>query len=107
MCNSYGKVFAGSALADCSFLASDIKTCQSKGKVVTISLGGATGQVGFPDAGTANDFAGTIWDMFLGRVIFSQFRRSCADKESKEVVGQKTPILNIYLTDGSAETRRK
>jgi len=62
-------VFAGSALADCSFLASDIKTCQSKGKVVTISLGGATGQVGFPDAGTASDFAGTIWDMFLGRVI--------------------------------------
>lgn len=101
-------MFAGSALADCSFLASDIKTCQSKGKIVTISLGGATGQVGFPDAGTANDFAETIWNMFLGRVILSQFRRIRADTKSKEVVGQnKIPILNIYFTNGSAETRRK
>lgn len=67
-------------------MASDIKTCQSKGKIVTISLGGATGKVGFPDAGTANDFAKTIWNMFLGRDFF-QFRCSRTDVNYKEVVG--------------------
>jgi chitinase len=56
--NSY---FAGSQLLDCSFLASDIKSCQAKGKKVTISLGGADG------SGTADAaFADQIWDLFLG-----------------------------------------
>jgi hypothetical protein len=59
--NSSHSYFAGSQLLDCSFLASDIKTCQAKGKKVTISLGGATGG-GMADAA----FADLIWDLFLG-----------------------------------------
>ncbi|KAF5355650.1 hypothetical protein D9756_004210 [Leucocoprinus leucothites] len=66
ICSQGGAQFPNSDLADCSFLASDIKTCQSKGKLVTISLGGATAKVGFSSAGQANDFAETVWDMFLG-----------------------------------------
>jgi len=59
--NSSHSYFAGSQLLDCSFLASDIKACQAKGKKVTISLGGATG------GGTADTaFADLIWDLFLG-----------------------------------------
>jgi len=66
ICSQGGKEFPNSNLADCSFLASDIKQCQANGKMITISLGGATAKVGFSSAGQAQDFAETVWDMFLG-----------------------------------------
>ena len=44
----------------------DIKTCQSKGKLITLSLGGATGQVGFSNDTEAETFADQIWNQFLG-----------------------------------------
>lgn len=47
-------------------MAAGIKTCQGKGKIVTISLGGATGAIGFTDDGQATDFADQIWNLFLG-----------------------------------------
>ncbi|KAF8328854.1 glycoside hydrolase superfamily [Cantharellus anzutake] len=53
--------FSGTQLLNCSFLSADITTCQSKGKLVTLSLGGATGG-GPADAA----FADKIWNMFLG-----------------------------------------
>ncbi len=59
-------VFPGTALADCSFLASDIQECQAKGKIVTLSIGGAEGVVGFVSNSRAKQFADTIWDLFLG-----------------------------------------
>lgn len=58
--------FAGTDLPDCSFLASDIETCQAKGKIVTISLGGGAGSYGFTSDAQATTFADTIWDLFLG-----------------------------------------
>ncbi|THH09867.1 hypothetical protein EW145_g1710 [Phellinidium pouzarii] len=58
--------FPGTDLPDCSALASDIETCQSMGKIVTISLGGATGSVGFSSDSQAESFAETIWNLFLG-----------------------------------------
>ncbi|KAF7339953.1 Glycoside hydrolase family 18 protein [Mycena venus] len=58
--------FPGTALPNCSKLASDITTCQSKGKLVTISLGGATGSVGFSSDAQGTAFANTIWNLFLG-----------------------------------------
>ncbi|KAI0805941.1 glycoside hydrolase superfamily [Irpex lacteus] len=59
-------VFAGSQLPQCTFLASAIQTCQSKGKIVTISLGGATGAAGFTSDSQATAFADQIWNLFLG-----------------------------------------
>ena len=59
-------MFSGTDLPDCSFIASDIETCQSKGKIVTISLGGATGGAGFTSASQASAFGDTIWNLFLG-----------------------------------------
>jgi len=53
-------------LPDCSFLASDIQSCQAKGKIVTISIGGATGAVGLTSDAQAKQFADTIWNLFLG-----------------------------------------
>nr|VWO94999.1 Endochitinase 2 (EC (Chitinase 2) [Ganoderma boninense] len=59
-------VFPGTNLPNCTFLAEDIKTCQSKGKIVTLSLGGATGAAGFASADQATAFGDTIWNVFLG-----------------------------------------
>ncbi|KAG2055292.1 glycoside hydrolase family 18 protein [Suillus hirtellus] len=53
-------------LLNCSFLASGIETCQAAGKIVTISLGGATGSNGFANDTEAAAYAQTIWDLFLG-----------------------------------------
>jgi chitinase len=58
--------FPGTSLLNCKKLASDIRTCQAKGKLVTLSLGGAAGNVSFSGDGQAKDFADTIWDLFLG-----------------------------------------
>ncbi|TFY83732.1 hypothetical protein EWM64_g277 [Hericium alpestre] len=59
--------FPGSSLPQCASLASDIEFCQSKGKLVTLSLGGAGGGVGFSGGDSqAEAFADTIWDLFLG-----------------------------------------
>ncbi|TEB39358.1 class III chitinase [Coprinellus micaceus] len=58
--------FPGTTLPNCASLASDIATCQSKGKLVTLSLGGATGAVGFSSDSQASSFAQQIWDLFLG-----------------------------------------
>ncbi|KAJ3797832.1 class III chitinase [Lentinula aff. detonsa] len=58
--------FPGTLLPDCSALASDIETCQAAGKLVTISLGGANGGVGFSSDAQGTAFAQTIWDLFLG-----------------------------------------
>ena len=47
-------------------MASDIQDCQSKGKIITISLGGADSSVGFTNESQAEDFADQIWNQFLG-----------------------------------------
>ncbi len=66
-CNQWDDpVYSGTALANCSFLAQDIKTCQAAGKIVTLSLGGGTGQVGFSSDSQAQSFADQIWNLFLG-----------------------------------------
>ncbi|RDB28431.1 Chitinase 2 [Hypsizygus marmoreus] len=61
-----GRTFAGSELTDCSFLESDIRKCQAKGKIVTLSLGGANSKVGFSSDSEASAFGQMLWDMFLG-----------------------------------------
>lgn len=66
-CSSSGdSVFEGTSLAKCNSMAEDIKTCQQAGKIVTLSLGGATGIVGFSSDSEAQTFADTIWNLFLG-----------------------------------------
>lgn len=51
-------------LLKCSTISEDIKTCQSLGKKVLLSLGGASGAYGFSDDTQAEDFAGELWNMF-------------------------------------------
>ncbi|KAG6828613.1 hypothetical protein H0H92_007308 [Tricholoma furcatifolium] len=67
-------------------MESDIQTCQSKGKLVTLSLGGATSQVGFTSDAQAEEFGESIWNMFLGggmsRIPLSYGSHSKASTES-------------------------
>ncbi|KAF7727519.1 Chitinase 1, partial [Apophysomyces ossiformis] len=66
-CNTHDNAsFPNSNLANCSALGDDIKYCQKRGKAVTISLGGATGGVGFSTQDQAVQFADIIWNLFLG-----------------------------------------
>ena len=58
--------FSGTEMPICTSVGTDIQTCQSKGKIVTLSLGGAGGSVGFSSDSEAESFADQIWDMFLG-----------------------------------------
>ncbi|KAG6820775.1 hypothetical protein H0H93_012039 [Arthromyces matolae] len=58
--------FPGTNLANCTSMAADIAACQAKGKIVTLSLGGASASVGFQSDSQATTFAQTIWDLFLG-----------------------------------------
>ncbi|KAG8757338.1 Chitinase 1, partial [Ceratobasidium sp. 428] len=59
-------VFPGTGLANCQSLASSLKTCQAKGKLLTLSLGGAGGAYGFSSDAQGKQFADTVWNLFLG-----------------------------------------
>lgn len=53
-------------LLHCLEIAKDIKTCQSQGKKILMSLGGAIGTYGFSNDQEAEDFATTLWNKFGG-----------------------------------------
>jgi chitinase len=66
-CNDVdNSTFPGTDLPNCQSLASSIQSCQAKGKIVTLSLGGATGANGFTSDAQAQSFADQIWNIFLG-----------------------------------------
>lgn len=51
-------------MLECGQMATDIATCQSSGKKVLLSLGGATAQTAFTGDDQAKTFASTLWDLF-------------------------------------------
>ena len=58
--------FPGTDLPNCGFLASAIQTCQNKGKIALISLGGGGANPSFSSDSQAQQFADTLWNIFLG-----------------------------------------
>ncbi|KAI9490713.1 glycoside hydrolase superfamily, partial [Zychaea mexicana] len=58
--------FPGTQLLHCPQVARDIKACQSKGKKILMSLGGASGSYGFQSDDQAVTFAHTLWNLFGG-----------------------------------------
>ncbi|KAJ7178629.1 glycoside hydrolase [Mycena crocata] len=65
-CSGAGAVFPGTTLANCQFLQAGIQACQAAGKIVTLSLGGASGATTFSSDAQGRAFADTIWNLFLG-----------------------------------------
>ncbi|XP_047132367.1 uncharacterized protein LOC100214393 isoform X1 [Hydra vulgaris] len=53
-------------LLECPQIAEHIKECQKNGKKIVVSLGGASGLYGFNSADEAQEFANTVWNLFLG-----------------------------------------
>lgn len=51
-------------MLECGQMATDIATCQSSGKKVLLSLGGATAQTAFTGDVQATAFASTLWSLF-------------------------------------------
>ncbi|EAU31232.1 hypothetical protein ATEG_08059 [Aspergillus terreus NIH2624] len=59
------KTFEGTNLKDCPEVGEDIKTCQSKGKTIILSIGGATySEGGFQSDSDAKAGAELIWKTF-------------------------------------------
>ncbi|KAJ2784317.1 Chitinase 2 [Coemansia javaensis] len=63
--NACETTFEDSALLHCPSMASDIKFCQSRGKAVLLSMGGASGAYGFSGEADGTKFADTVWDVFF------------------------------------------
>ncbi|KAG7191251.1 Chitinase 1, partial [Scheffersomyces spartinae] len=63
--NQCGATFP-SGLLHCPQIGEDIKYCQSKGKKVMISMGGASGSYGFSSEAEGSEFATTLWNKFGG-----------------------------------------
>ncbi|KAL9595628.1 MAG: hypothetical protein Q9219_006334 [cf. Caloplaca sp. 3 TL-2023] len=53
-----------SGLLSCPTMEKDIKTCQSMGKKVLLSLGGAEATTAFSSDSQASDFATKLWNLF-------------------------------------------
>lgn len=85
-------------------MASDIKKCQARGKIITLSLGGATADVGFSSEGQAVSFAKTIWNMFLGTSVIILLERCRSDylRRGRYVVLSSIFALHNVLADYSS-----
>ncbi|KAG9309744.1 glycoside hydrolase [Chiua virens] len=92
-------VFPGTQLPNCTFLASNIETCQNAGKIVTISLGGATGSASFADDSEGEAFAQIIWDLFLGGTSSTRpFGDAVLDGIDMDIEGGSQTGFTAFLT---------
>ncbi|KAF8516863.1 glycoside hydrolase superfamily [Gautieria morchelliformis] len=92
-------VFNGTNLVNCQFLASDIQTCQSKGKIVTLSMGGgAAGGTIFSSASQATSFADQIWNLFLGGSSSTRpFGAAVLDGVDLDIEGGSTVYYDSFI----------
>ncbi|KAI8336186.1 glycoside hydrolase superfamily [Chlamydoabsidia padenii] len=99
ICNNVDNgTFSGTSLIDCSSISSDIQFCQSQGKAVTLSLGGATGGAGFQSDKQASGFADTIWNLFLGGSSSTRpFGEAVLDGVDLDIEGGGSNYYNTFL----------
>ncbi|KIJ57932.1 carbohydrate-binding module family 5 protein [Hydnomerulius pinastri MD-312] len=95
---SNNSVFPGTNLPNCSFMAEDIQACQAAGKIVTISLGGATATPNFADDDEGVAFAHIIWDLFLGgNSIMRPFGNAILDGIDMDIEGgNQTGLVSFF-----------
>jgi chitinase len=79
-------------LLNCSeTIGTSIKSCQSKGKKIVLSLGGAVGSYGFTSDSQAQSFAHTLWGMFFeGTAALRPFGSAVLDGVDLDVEGGST-----------------
>ncbi|KAM5537238.1 hypothetical protein V8D89_009171 [Ganoderma adspersum] len=90
--------FPGTELPNCQFLASSIQACQAKGKIITLSLGGATGAASFSSASQASAFGDTIWNLFLGGSSSTRpFGSAVLDGVDIDIEGGGTTYFDSFI----------
>ncbi|KAF9953545.1 Chitinase 1 [Mortierella alpina] len=106
-CNP-SSVFPGTSLLHCPQTGAGVKLCQSKGKAVILSLGGAAGAYGFSNDAEGKDFAHMIWNLFLGGASTTRPLDDAVldgvdlDIEGGSTVGYKAfvdELRSLYVTD--------
>jgi len=94
--------YPGHQVLHCPQVAADIKTCQSKGINITLSLGGAIGDYGFNSQAQAIQFAQTIYDeYFSGNSSLRPFDDVVLDGVDLDIEGYSP----LYYTDFISELR--
>ncbi|KAI8320928.1 glycoside hydrolase, partial [Martensiomyces pterosporus] len=91
--------FPGTQLLHCPGVAADIKYCQSQGKIVLLSMGGAAGSYGFSSDSDGQDYADTVWSMFLGGNSTQRpFDDAVLDGVDLDIEGGSTAGYAAYVT---------
>jgi chitinase len=86
-------------LLNCSTtIGNDIRTCQSKGKKIVLSLGGAVGSYGFTSDSQAQNFAHTLWNMFFeGKAALRPFGTAVLDGVDLDIEGGSTSGYSAFV----------
>ncbi|KAF9787429.1 glycoside hydrolase [Thelephora terrestris] len=97
-CSGTTGLFNGTALPNCQFMAADIMSCQASGKLITLSLGGATGSASFTSDSDATTFANTLWDLFFeGNSSTRPFGTAVLDGVDLDIEGGSTSYYQTFL----------
>ncbi len=84
----------------CSQVGMDIATCQSKGKIVLLSMGGGAGAYAFTSDAQGEAFAQTMWDLFLGGSSPSRpFQRAVIDGIDLDIEGGSTTGYSAFVKE--------
>ncbi|ORX65808.1 glycoside hydrolase, partial [Linderina pennispora] len=80
--------FSGSSMLNCTFMASQIKTCQDAGVKILISMGGAAGSYSLSSNSVGEDYAQTVYNTFLGGTTkFRPFGEAVLDGVDLDIEG--------------------
>ncbi|KAF6226238.1 hypothetical protein HO133_009104 [Letharia lupina] len=102
-------------MLECGQMATDIATCQSSGKKVLLSLGGATAQTAFTGDDQAKTFASTLWNLFgagtgldaalrpFGKTTIDGFDVDNEDKDQTGYVAFVQALRTQFATDKSKQ----
>lgn len=87
-----------SKLLSCPDMASQIKQCQSLGKIVLLSLGGSIATSAFSDPSKATSFANQLWDLFGAGTGVNPGLRPFGDVRLDGFDVGKSHVLYCYST---------
>ncbi|KAI5963976.1 CHT3 [Candida margitis] len=111
--NACEGTFTSSGILKCDNIAADIQSCQAKGKIVLLSLGGASGSYGFTSDDQAKEFAHTAWDLFgnsdtlsaserpFGNAILDGFDFDIENHINTGYAAMANELKKIFATDSS------
>eukprot|EP00727_Mastigamoeba_balamuthi_P004834 m51a1_g14349 putative glycoside hydrolase family 18 protein (413) ;mRNA; r:182196-184756 len=85
-------------LLHCPKIGEDVKYCRSKGKIVLLSMGGASGAYAFTSAAQAEGFAAQFWDMFLyGSSAYRPLGDAVLDGVDMDIEGGSASFYSTFV----------